>query len=108
VALANHPRGLERPGKQVFRWHKGGRLYNLLMKAAGDAGINLPEREAFHVFRHTYGTWMRRYAGLDSKGLVSTGTWKSKQPASRYLMLSSGEDNKSLATSFWRSRRNRP
>ena len=31
--MANHPRGLERLGKQVFRWHKGGRLFNLLSKA---------------------------------------------------------------------------
>ena len=82
--VPNHPRGLDRPGKQVFRWHKGGRLYNLLNKAAKDAGISLPTREAFHVFRHTYGTWMRRYAGSDTKGLVSTGAWKSEQSASRY------------------------
>ena len=84
AALASHPRGLERPGMQVFRWHKGGRLYNLLKKAALEAGVTLPEREAFHVFRHTYGTWMRRYAGSDTKGLVSTGAWKSEQSASRY------------------------
>ena len=84
AALASHPRGLERPGMQVFRWHKGGRLYNLLKKAAREAGVILPEREAFHVFRHTYGTWMRRYAGSDTKGLVSTGAWKSEQSASRY------------------------
>ena len=84
AGLANHPRGLERPGTQVFRWHKGGRLYNLLRKAAKDASVVLPEREAFHVFRHTYGTWMRRYAGSDTKGLVSTGAWKSEQSASRY------------------------
>jgi integrase len=84
AALANHPRGLDRPGKQVFRWHKGGRLYTLLYKAARDAAVILPEREAFHIFRHTYGTWMRRYAGTDTKGLVSTGAWKSEQSASRY------------------------
>jgi integrase len=84
AALANHSRGLERPGKQVFRWHKGGRLYKLLSKAASDGGVILPQREAFHIFRHTYATWMRRYAGLDTKGLVSTGAWKSEQSASRY------------------------
>jgi hypothetical protein len=27
---------------------------------------------------------MRRYAGSDTKGLVSTGAWKSEQSASRY------------------------
>jgi integrase len=92
AALANHPRGLARPGKQVFRWHKGGRLYGLLRKAARDAGVVLPEREAFHTFRHTYATWMRRYAGLDTKGLVSTGAWKSEQSASRYAHAIASEE----------------
>lgn len=91
AALANHPRGLDRKG-QVFRWHKGGRLYGLLYKAAEAAGVTLPEREAFHIFRHTYGTWMRRYAGLDTKGLVDTGAWKSEQSASRYAHSVVSED----------------
>lgn len=84
AALANHPRGLDRPGQMVFRWHKSGRLYKLLRKAAKAAGVDLPAREAFHIFRHTYGSWMRRYAGADTKALVATGAWKSEQSASRY------------------------
>jgi integrase len=84
AALANHPRGLDRPGERVFRFHKGGALYDMLYKAAINAGIELPDREAFHIFRHTYGAWMRRYGGADTSDLVASGTWKSEQAARRY------------------------
>lgn len=92
AALANHPRGLERGRERVFRWRKSGRLYNMLDAAAAKAGIVMPERAAFHLFRHTYGTWMRRYAGLDVKGLVDTGAWKSAQSAARYAHAVPTED----------------
>lgn len=82
--MGNHPRGCDRPGKRVFRFTKSGRLYKLLAMTAKAAGVTLPEGQAFHVFRHTYGAWMRRYAGMDTTGLVATGAWKSKQAASRY------------------------
>lgn len=91
AALASHPRGLERPGR-LFRFHKGCRIYAWLRKAAKAAQVTLPEREAFHLFRHTYGTWMRRYAGLDVKGLVDTGTWKSAQSAARYAHAVASEE----------------
>jgi integrase len=68
AALANHPRGLERGHQRVFRHRPSGRLYALLYRAAEAAGVNLPNREAFHIFRHTYGAWMRRYAGSDLRG----------------------------------------
>lgn len=81
--LGNHPRGIGRAQK-VFRWSKCGRLYLLLAECARRAGVNLPPRSAFHLFRHTYATWMRRFAGADTKSLVATGAWKSEQSASRY------------------------
>ena len=68
----------------MFRHRPRGRLYKLLYQAAEAAKVTLPEREAFHIFRHTYGTWMRRYGRVDTKGLVATGAWKSEQSASRY------------------------
>ena len=92
AALANHPRKLNRPGETVFRFHKGGRLYDLLAAAAKDADVTLPERQAFHIFRHTYGTWMRRYGGLDTRGLVGTGAWDSEQSANRYAHTIASED----------------
>lgn len=94
AALANHPRGLERKGETVFRFHKGGRLYDLLRDAAKAAEVKLPSRAAFHLFRHTYGTWMRRYGGLDSRGLVGTGAWDCEQSANRYAHTIASEDAK--------------
>lgn len=91
AVLANHPRGIEREGR-VFRFAKSGYLYGLLADSAEAAGVKLPDRAAFHLFRHTYATWMRRYAGRDVKGLVATGAWKSEQSAARYAHVVPTED----------------
>jgi integrase len=68
----------------VFRLSKSGFLYNALADASKAAGIEIPDGVAFHAFRHTYGAWMRRHAGLDTSGLVATGAWKSRVAASVY------------------------
>ena len=83
-ALREHPRGLKRPGAPIFKFHKGGHLYSLLRAAAARAGVTLEERQAFHVFCHTYGTWMRRYGGLDLRGLVGTDRWKDIESTAHY------------------------
>lgn len=109
ATLANHPRGLERGNARVFRFHRGGGLRNLLTTATAMAsGLPKPKREKrsgqpikqlheldwvnFHTFCHTYATWMRRYGGRDTKGLVATGRWKSEQSASRYAHVVPSED----------------
>jgi integrase len=83
AALAEHPRGMDRPGR-LFRFGKGGTLYAMLDAAAEAGGVAIPPRVAFHAFRHTWGAWMRRYAGLDTAGLVETGAWRSRQAAAVY------------------------
>jgi integrase len=83
-ALGRHPRGLDRKNERLFKFHKGGRLYSLLRSAAARAEVTLLDREAFHLFRHTYATWMRRYVHLDTRGLVATGTWKNRKSVERY------------------------
>ena len=70
--------------RRVFGWSKCGLVYGMLGEACKKAKIKLPARTAFHIFRHTYGAWMRRYAGLDTSGLVATGAWKSRNAASIY------------------------
>lgn len=84
VALANHPRGLVRKGERVFRFRKCGRLYAWLDETLAAARIELPPRTGFHVLRHTWATWMRRYGGLDTRGLVGTGAWADEKSAARY------------------------
>lgn len=68
----------------VFKFSKGGHIYSLLRLACFRAGVELPEGTAFHVCRHSYGAWMRRYGRVDTTGLVATGAWKSREAASRY------------------------
>jgi integrase len=75
AALSN----LDQTPPSVFRYAKAGALYELFEDAAKGAGLQIPERVAFHLLRHTYGAWMRRYGGLDTSGLVGTGAWKSRQ-----------------------------
>jgi integrase len=83
AAVAEHPKGLDRSGK-LFRFSKNGRLYEWLDRASRAAEVPIPERVAFHAFRHTWGSWMRRYGGLDTTGLVETGAWRSRQAAAVY------------------------
>lgn len=94
AALANLPRGLARPGQRVFALTKCGRLYSKLDRAAARAGITIPEGVAFHIFRHTWATWMRRYAGLDTAGLVETGAWRGRQSAAVYEHLDASEESR--------------
>lgn len=85
-ALRALPRESERgrPLKTVFGYSKAGRLYSLLAEACERAGVEIPDRVAFHAFRHTYGAWMRRYGGLDTSGLVAAGRWADATSARVY------------------------
>lgn len=75
---------------RVFRFTKSGRLYQLLKMAVTTSGC--PESTSFHVLRHTYATWMRRYAGLDERGLVGTGAWKDRKSVARYTHVIATEE----------------
>lgn len=79
---------LEGAGK-VFRWHRGGYLYGLMRDTRKAAGLPWV---SFHTLRHTYGTWMRRYGGLDTRGLVATGAWKNEKSAARYAHVIVSEE----------------
>ncbi|HEU4683678.1 MAG TPA: tyrosine-type recombinase/integrase [Nitrospira sp.] len=86
--LANHPRGLSRKGERVFRFRKCGRLYTWWKDVNKSAKLPLDEKGqpefTFHSLRHTWATWMRRYGGADTKGLMATGAWRNRVSASRY------------------------
>jgi integrase len=76
---------------------KSGHLYSLLKATAFRAGVDLPERSAFHIFRHTYMTWMRRYAGLDELGLLNLGTHKDRKSVGRYTHVVVSEEARRAA-----------
>ena len=73
------------PEAKLFRFHASGRLRTLLVEAMKEAGLSFPPRHGgFHLFCHTYGTWMHHYGGLDTFGLVRTNRWKHPDSADRY------------------------
>jgi hypothetical protein len=72
--------------KLIFRFHQGGYLRDLLAEAMAKAKLSFPRRQrGFHLFCHTYGTWMMRYGSLDNFGLTRTGRWKDPRSAEGYL-----------------------
>lgn len=75
---------LHAPANRVFRFNKNGRLYLLLEQARRNSSLPDSVVVTFHTFRHTWATWMRRYAGLDTQGLVATGAWRDRKSAARY------------------------
>jgi integrase len=92
VALANHPRGLDRdPDAKLFRFGINGRTRNLLKLAKVKAGLRFPPRQGgFHLLCHTWGTWMHRYGKLDTYDLVETERWKDPASARRYALTEPG------------------
>lgn len=78
----------------VFGFSKAGRIYELLDTVAKAAKVAIPEGIAFHIFRHTYGAWMRRFARLDTSGLVATGAWLSHEAARVYEHVEASEEAK--------------
>jgi integrase len=85
--------------QRVFRFHQGGGLKHYLVRAKLKAlGLECPARRPvgwhqppnrlqwanFHSFRHTWATWMRRYAAADVKDLQATDNWRSERSAARY------------------------
>lgn len=81
--LKKLPRGVKREGR-LFSFHAGGRLRDLLAMTLKAAGLTLPRRVAFHVFCHTWATWMRQHGGLDTYDLLKTDRWSDAESADRY------------------------
>jgi integrase len=74
------------PDQRIFRFHQGGHLRDLLATAMSRAGVSFPRRQrGFHLFCHTYATWMMHYGKLDNYGLARTGRWKDPRSAEGYL-----------------------
>lgn len=105
--MAAHRQATESPVGRVFRFHQGGHLKHMLVRAKlAVLGIPCPVRRPtgwrqprnrfswvnFKVFRHTWATWMRRYGGLDEIGLVATGNWRDVRSARRYAHAVAAEE----------------
>jgi hypothetical protein len=65
----------------------------MLKLTLATCGLVFPRRQGgFHLFCHTYGTWMHRYGGLDSFGLARTDRWKDPRSADRYRHTAASEE----------------
>jgi integrase len=82
-----------RPDAKLFRYHDGGALRELLKAAFRAVGLSFPRRQGgFHIFRHTFGSWMHRYGQLDRYGLTKTDRWLDPDSADRYVHTQAGEE----------------
>jgi integrase len=105
MPLLEHLR--DHSAERLFRFKDGGYFKHKLMRAKlAVCGIDCPKTRpkgwkvpphrlsfvGFHTFRHTWATWMRRYAGTDIKGLVATGNWRDEGSASRYSHVVAREE----------------
>lgn len=85
---------LERnPKAKLFRFHKGGALYGMLKATWRAVRLTWPRREGgFHIFCHSYGSWMHRWGKLDRHGLTRTGRWKDPDSADGYVHTQQSEE----------------
>ncbi len=108
TALKRHPRGMDRRGQKVFRFTKCGRLYSLMREVKEATGPDVSFL-TFHIFCHTYATWMRRYGGLDTTGLIATGRWRDAESVRRYEHVIASEESQQAAVlpveSSWKKAR---
>lgn len=88
------------PGREtLFKFKEGGHFKHLLLRATmGVCDLPCPKHRptgwkkpkfrlafvTFHVFRHTWATWMRMYGGADLQGLAGTKNWKDVRSVARY------------------------
>lgn len=88
VAFLKRPRD-----ERLFRFTRSGFLNGLLKQTLTACGLTFPRRQGgFHLFCHTYGTWMHRYGKLDSFGLARTDRWRDPRSADRYRHTAASEE----------------
>lgn len=63
-----------------------------IRRACDKAGIAYKRPHV--IGSHTYATWMRRYGGTDSLGLIGTGRWKDVRSVQRYAHVVPSEEAK--------------
>jgi integrase len=81
------------PDRRIFRFNYGSYLRGLLADGIEKAGLKFPRRQCgFHLFCHTYGTWMHRYGNLDTYALARTNRWKDPRSADVYVHTEVGSE----------------
>jgi integrase len=71
---------------KLFRFHGGSFLRKMLARAMNDAGLSFPPRyRGFHLFCHTYASWMVGINKMDNYALARTGRWKDPRSTAGYV-----------------------
>jgi len=78
----------DRTGR-MFSWSHKSHVHKPLRTACKRAGV--PYLSPHKLGRHTYATWLRRYANRDLRGLMEDGGWKSVNSVLRYAHVVPGE-----------------
>jgi len=73
----------------MFHWSHKSHVHRPLRTACKKAGV--PYLSPHKLGRHTYATWLRRYAHRDLRGLMEDGGWKSVNSVLRYAHVVPGE-----------------
>ncbi len=84
AALANLP-GAREERALIFGYSSRHSVYGAWRRACARAKIR--SLSPHEMGRHTFATWMRRYAGLDLRALMEAGGWKSVQSVLRYAKV---------------------
>lgn len=93
IELARIPR--HRRHGRVFHWKHKTAVHPPLKNACKRAGVEyLPPHQQG---RHTFGSWLRIYAGADLKGIMAAANWESERSAMRYMHLAPGETEQAVA-----------
>lgn len=79
----------------LFAWSDKCHVYGPLKTACKAA--KLPYLSPHQLGRHTFATWLRRYAGRDLKGLMVDGGWDSINAVARYAHVVAGESALAVA-----------
>lgn len=87
IELARVPEA-DRHGR-MFAWSHKTHVYKPLKSACKRAGV--PYLSPHKLGRHTFATWLRRYAKRDLRGLMADVGWKSINSAVRYAHVVPGE-----------------
>jgi integrase len=97
--FVKHLKAIPAGRESLFKFKDGGHFKHLLLRATMAAcALECPKRRptgwkkpkfrlafvTFHVFRHTWATWMRMYGGADIQGLKGTNNWKDMRSVARY------------------------
>jgi integrase len=73
----------------MFAWSHKCHVYGPLKTACKNAGLTY--MSPHQIGRHTYATWLRKYAKRDLKGLMHDGGWDSIASVAKYAHVVPGE-----------------